>query len=327
MKIGITYDLREDYLKEGFTKEETAEFDKRETIDAIECTLNSLGYQTEKIGHIKNLCSRLNQGKKWDLVFNISEGLYGIGREAQVPGLLDAYNIPYVFSGPLVMALTLHKGMTKHIIKANGLATPDFYVVHKIEDINKINIPYPLFAKPVAEGTGKGINAKSIVCNKEQLKASCKYLLDKFKQPVLIEEFLSGREFTVGVVGTGDEARSIGLMEVILNEHAEQDVYSYDNKEDYLQRVEYILADDETAKACEQLAVASFRCLECEDGGRVDIRLDKNGVPNFIEINPLAGLNPIHSDLPILSQKNGISYKELIKMIMDSAIKKIKKTL
>ena len=321
MKIGLTYDLKDDYLREGFTEEQAAEFDKPETIEAIENTLKEFGFKTERIGNIKSLCRLLNENKRWDLVFNICEGIYGIGREAQVPALLDAFNIPYVFSGPLTLSLTLHKGMTKQIIRDCGLATPDFFVVNTKSDIEKINLTYPLFVKPLAEGTGKGISKKSVVNTFEELRELCTELIENYKQPALVEEFLPGREFTVGIVGTGDEAKSVGVMEVILNKNAEQNVYSYLNKDDYLKRVEYKIPERKIIQECEALALASYKCLNCEDGGRVDLRYDKNGIVNFIEINPLAGLNPIHSDLPILSRMNGISYKELIGMIMNSAIK------
>ena len=117
MKIGITYDLRDDYIAEGYTEEETAEFDHPRTIAAIEDTLQSLGYETDRIGHIRALARRLVAGNRWDLVFNIAEGLRGFGREAQVPALLDAWEIPYTFSDPLVLSLTLHKGLTKRVIR------------------------------------------------------------------------------------------------------------------------------------------------------------------------------------------------------------------
>jgi D-alanine-D-alanine ligase len=151
------------------------------------------------------------------------------------------------------------------------------------------------------------------------------YLLSTFKQPVLVEKFLPGREFTVGIIGTGDDARSIGLMEVILRQNAEKNVYSYFNKEEYKSVVEYSLAESGIAAACEKVAIDSWQALGCQDGGRIDIRCDENGIPNFIEVNPLAGLHPVNSDLTILASKNGISYEELIKMIMLSAIKKIRK--
>jgi D-alanine-D-alanine ligase len=325
MKIGFTYDLRSAYLAMGFSEEETAEFDRESTIEAIESVLKSLGFEVDRIGHVKQLVNRLNNGDSWDLVFNICEGMYGIAREAQVPALLDAYNIPYVFSSPLVLALTLDKGMTKRVIRDAGIATPDFIVLTKPEDISNVNLPFPLFAKPVAEGTGKGINAKSIIKNAEELKTTCLDLLTTYKQPVIVETYMSGREFTVGVVGTGEKARSTGGMEIVLREDAEQGVYSYTNKEECEQYTDYIPTSGEDKIKCEQLALEAFRVLGCEDGGRVDIRYDAAGNPNFLEINPLPGLHPEHSDLPILSALNGVSYHELMKMIMDSAVLKVKR--
>jgi D-alanine-D-alanine ligase len=325
MKIGITYDLREDYLKMGYTEEETAEFDQAGTINAIENTLKTLGYETERIGHFKSLAQALVTGKRWDMVFNICEGMYGIGREAQVPAILDAWNIPYVFSGPLVLSLTLHKAMTKRVIRDAGIPTPDFFVVNTEADISNVTLKFPLFAKPIAEGTGKGVDARSVINNAKELNDRCKYLLERFKQPVLVETFLSGREFTVGIVGTGDKARSVGVLEIILKENAEAKVYSYVNKEECEQLVEYVLVNDAFAKTCEKVSLDAWKVLECQDGGRVDVRYDDKGIPNFIEVNPLAGLHPLHSDLPILSHKNGIEYVELIRMIMQSALSKINK--
>jgi D-alanine-D-alanine ligase len=323
MKIGFTYDLRSVYLAMGFTDEETAEFDQESTIEAIESTLCQLGYETDRIGHVKQLVDRLHKGDRWDLVFNICEGMYGQTREAQVPALLDAYHIPYVFSSSLVMALTLDKGLTKRIIRDAGIATPDFYVVTKQEDIRKVSLPFPLFTKPVAEGTGKGVNSKSVVNNAVELEASCLFLLTDFKQPVLVETFMSGREFTVGITGTGDKARSVGVMEILLRENAESDVYSYTNKEECEELIDYVVTRGEDKLKCEELALDAFRVLGCEDGGRVDIRYDAAGNPNFLEINPLPGMHPLHSDLPILCTLNDISYPELMTMIMDSAKEKV----
>ena len=139
LKVGLTYDLRDDYLKEGYSLEETAEFDLPDTIDAIEKVILDNGYEACRIGNIKALIRSLAAGERWDLVFNIAEGLHGFGREAQIPALLDAYKIPYTFSDPLGQALTLHKGMTKHIVRSLGIPTPDFAVVDSAEDIARVN--------------------------------------------------------------------------------------------------------------------------------------------------------------------------------------------
>ncbi|MBU4262896.1 MAG: ATP-grasp domain-containing protein [Proteobacteria bacterium] len=324
MKFGMTYDLRADYLAAGYGEEETAEFDRPDTIDAIETALQNLGHEPVRIGNIQSLVKRLAAGERWDMVFNIAEGLYGFGREAAVPALLDAYRIPYTFSDPLMLSITLHKAMAKHIIRDVGLPTPDFAVVRSPEDIARINLPYPLFAKPIAEGTGKGVTAASKIASADQLDAVCRELLDTYKQPVLIETFLPGREFTVGIVGNGSKARSIGIMEVVLLANSDPDVYSYRNKEICEEVVEYRAVDDAEAREAVELALKVWHALDCRDSGRVDLRSDANGHPSFIEINPIAGLHPEHSDLCIIAGKFGMGYQQLIKEIVDAALGRVK---
>ncbi|EKD39994.1 MAG: hypothetical protein ACD_75C00212G0001, partial [uncultured bacterium] len=269
MKIGMTYDLRAEYLAAGFGEEETAEFDRPETIAAIENALRLLGHETVRIGNIQSLVKRLAIGERWDLVFNIAEGLYGFGREAAVPALLDSYRIPYTFSDPLVLTVTLQKAMAKRVIRDLGIPTPDFAEVCVPEDIAKINLPYPLFAKPVAEGTGKGVTAASKITSAKELEKVCRDLLAKYKQPVLVETFLPGREFTVGIVGNQERARSIGVIEVILLANSDPDVYSYRNKEICEEVVEYRAVDDPEAREAVELALQVWHGLGCRDSGRV----------------------------------------------------------
>jgi len=320
--VGLTYDLRDDYLREGYSQEETAEFDKPDTIEAIEEVILKNGHLTDRIGHVQALTRRLAAGDRWDLVFNIAEGLHGFGREAQVPALLDAYQIPYTFSGPLGQTLTLHKGMTKHVVRDLGIPTPDFAVVADPEDIDLVSLPYPLFAKPVAEGTGKGITALSKIDNTRDLRNVCIKLLNTFHQPVLVETYLPGREFTVGIIGSGKDARALGVMEVLLNPDAEQHAYSYDNKEHYENLVRYAAVVDAEARHAMEISLLAWRGLGLKDGGRIDLRSDARGIPHFIEVNSLAGLNPIRSDLPILCKLSGISYHQLITDILNSALKR-----
>ena len=327
MLIGLTYDLRSDYLAMGLSLEETAEFDKEETVAGIEDALRELGYATDRIGHAKALVKRLDAGDRWDLVFNICEGLEGVAREAQVPALLDLYGIPYVFSDPLVLALTLHKGMTKRVVRDAGVPTSDFCVYETAEDLAGLRFGPPFFVKPVAEGTGKGCSAKSIVRDRAELAAVCDGLAARFRQPALIEPYLSGREFTVGVTGTGRQAKVVGSMEIVLLSNAEKGVYSYSNKGNYEDRVVYRPGDaakDPVVAAAEKVALDAWRALGCRDGGRVDIRCDAEQKPLFLEVNPLAGLNPKDSDLPILARMSNVSYTQLIGRIMASATARIK---
>jgi len=326
MHIGLTYDLRREYLAAGFSEDETAEFDRPDTVDSIARALEQLGHTTDRIGHARQLASRLVQGEAWDLVFNIAEGLEGIAREAQIPAILDAYGIAYTFSDPLVMALTLHKGLTKTVVAAGGVPTPRFAVVESAADVPKIDLPFPLFAKPVAEGTGKGVSPASKTSDRAALQAVCEQLLAQYRQPVLVETYLPGREFTVGITGTGAAAAALGTIEIVLLECAEADAYSYINKERCEELVEYWLVHanrDEQVRAAEAVALDAWRILGCRDAGRVDLRCDAAGRPSFMEVNPLAGLHPEHSDLPILATKVGLPYVELIRRIIESATPRV----
>jgi D-alanine-D-alanine ligase len=322
MTIGLTYDLRSEYLAMGYSELDTAEFDREDTVISIENALHALGHKTERIGHAKQLAAALVAGKRWDLVFNIAEGLHGIGREAQVPSLLDLYEIAYTFSDPMVMSLTLHKGMTKRVIREAGIPTSDFRVVETDADIDAITFNPPFFVKPVAEGTGKGTSPDSIIDDRAKLKAACRRWIDEYRQPALVEPYLSGREFTVGILGTGEKAQVLGTVEVHLNETAEPGVYSYINKEKCEELVVYRLASakkDKTVAEAEAISLAAWRVLGCRDAGRIDIRCDACGRPLFMEVNPLAGIHPEHSDLPIICNQLGIPYLTLIERIIASA--------
>lgn len=332
MKIGLTYDLRDEYLAAGYSEEETAEFDRRDTIDAIEHAIRENGFETDRIGHAKQLIARLAAGDRWDLVFNICEGLRGSGREAQVPAILDVYEIPYTFSDPCVMAVCLDKAVTKSVVAHAGVPTPQFAVVIETNyprmhgDRLVAALRYPVFAKPIAEGTGKGVTPASRVETPEDLTAVCGTLLEQFRQPVLVEEFLPGREFTVGILGTGDDAVCLGTLEIVLLDQAEPDVYSYVNKERCEELVEYRLVDaasDDAVRQAEEIALAAWRALGCRDGGRLDLRCDPSGLPQFLEANPLAGLHPQHSDLPMIATAVGMEYVDLIGRILNSAVRRV----
>ncbi|HUB84625.1 MAG TPA: hypothetical protein VL971_02955 [Rhizomicrobium sp.] len=324
MRIGIAYDLRADYRAMGMSEEETAEFDAIETIEAIEEVLIDMGYEVARIGNVNALLTKLVAGERWDAVFNFCEGIRGSAREAQVPSILDVYGIPYVFSDPLTMAVTLEKSTAKRIVRDHGVPTADFALIEKPADIAKVNLPFPLFLKPVAEGSGKGVNARSKVEDKKALSAVARELLRKFKQPVLVETFLSGREFTVGITGTGEDAKVLGATEIVPKAGWVGDGYGFENKDTgWEERVEIVRASDKPeAKAAGQVALAAWRALRCRDGGRIDIRCDAQGKPHFIEVNPIAGLRPNHSDLCFIADYEGVSYAQLLGRIMESFLKR-----
>lgn len=322
--IGLVYDLRSDYLAEGYSPERVAEFDSDETIAAIEAALQSAGYRTERIGSARALAAALVAGRRWNLVFNIAEGLSGRSREAQAPAILELFDIGYTFSDPLVCAATLDKAVAKRLVRSARLPTPPFAVVREEADLAAVKLAYPLFAKPLAEGTGKGIHERSRLESPEQLAEVCRDLLARFAQPVLVEEYLPGREFTVAILGTGAEARVLGTMEIAVRQEVGTAIYSYETKEKCEQQVRYSAVPAGPLKRkVEKLALDCYRTLECRDGGRVDVRCDRRGRPAFMEVNPLPGLHPTHSDLPMIATQEGMAYADLLGAVVASATRRL----
>ena len=324
MRVGLTYDLRSDYLRQGYSLEETAEFDKEDTIDGLARAIGSHGHDVDRIGNVRALVERLAKGDRWDLVFNIAEGMYGIAREAQVPALLEAYGIACTFADAGVLSLCLHKGHTKAVLQAAGVRTAPFAVIEREDDLARVDMPYPLFVKPVAEGTGKGITPRSIVRDAAALGPAVRELLALHRQPVLVEPYLNGREFTVGLLGSGASARTVAAMEVHLGAEAEQGLYSYFNKENWEGRVTYSIATDAQAQEAEAVALAAWRALGCRDAGRADLRAGSDGRVYFLEVNPLAGINAEISDLPIMWRMLGRRYEDLVGIILDEAATRVK---
>lgn len=321
MRIGFVYDLRDDYRALGYSDEETAEFDSVETIEAIEAAMTRLGHLVVRVGHGRELARRFVAGERFDLVFSIAEGLKGRSREAQVPALCELFDQPYVFSDPLTMAVTLDKAVAKRIVRDAGIPTAPFLVFERDGQDLSGWTHYPAFVKPLAEGTGKGCEKASMVSDLAGLEAAARSILARYRQPALIESYLPGREFTVGILGTGEAARVVGVLEIVLLTQAGADagVYSYLNKEECERLVEYRKANDAEAMRAADRALAAHIALDCRDAARHDLRSDARGEPVFLEVNPIAGLHPSHSDLPILAEQHGMAYDDLLRQIIDSA--------
>lgn len=323
LRIGLTYDLRSDYLALGYSEEQTAEFDAEVTIRGLETAIAENGYEPCRVGNIFSLCERLAAGERWDMVFNIAEGLRGTARESQVPCLLDAYGIPYTMSDPLVNAVTLDKELAKKVVRDAGINTPASRLVTCIKDLKGLDMKFPLFAKPVGEGTGKGVSIASKVKDADGLMKTCRTLLGQFNQPVLVEEYLPGREFTVGVIGNGSGAAAVGTMEIIFLSDKAEPIYSYEVKEFWEKHVRYDFPGRcDYRTEVEALAVKAYRVLGCRDCSRVDIRYDREGRPAFIEVNTLPGLNPEHSDLPMIAREAGMSFRELVGGVLGAALRR-----
>ena len=320
LSIGLCYDSKEEYLAAGHSKLEVAEFDDEGVISGLEDTLSGLGHRVERVGRGRALAARLVAGDRWDLVFNVTEGLRGRAREAQVPALCELFDQPYTFSDPVTCGLTLDKSLAKRIVRDKGLPTPGFIVVRSLSDIDSRINGNPMFVKPLAEGSSKGVGAYSIVSNRKQLIKTCTRLLPDFPTGLLVEELLPGREVTVGVVGNGLRARVVAVMEVVWTDRSEVEAYTQLNKDEYLDRMEYRLVTGEPlADQAAELALAVVEALDCRDAARVDMRCDPAGKLSFIEVNPLPGLHPVRSDLPIMARMAGLSYDDLLGEIVTAA--------
>ncbi|MFZ2414961.1 MAG: ATP-grasp domain-containing protein [Minisyncoccia bacterium] len=331
MKIGITYNLSPEAMASDETPNDRAdEFDSIETVENIEKGIISAGHEPIRLGFGLEAMHKLEK-EPVDLVFNIAEGLYGRAREAQMPALLDMMKIPYTFSDTLTTSLALNKTLTKQVLMAEGINTPDFWYVDTLnqleEIINSGKINYPLFVKPSSEGSSMGINEKSRIASDEGLREQVALLLSMYPgSHALIETFLPGREVTVGVIGNEDP-QILGIMSFRLLSGVEKDFFYTPeikhNWEKYLVPECPAKLTPEEYEKVSTLALRVFKILHCRDCARIDIRFDANNEPSFVEINPLAGLTKGKSDIPVMAEFMGISYEKLIGRIIEETIKRI----
>jgi len=322
--VGIAFDLRKDFEGLDLGKvpdDRLEEYDSEETVQAIAVALTSLGYVPRLLGGGRGFIEKVLREPP-DLVFNIAEGFGTRSREAHVPAVCEMLRIPCTHSDPLTAALTLDKGLAKQVVVAAGVATPkSVTVTSSVFDASALS--FPVIAKPSFEGSSMGVRRRSRVTQPSDLRAVVEEMLGDYRQPVLIEEFQTGPELTVGILGNGDRARVIASMEITpTHGNPSEFVYGIEAKRNYKVEVAYHvpprLPPAEIARA-ESLALAAYRALGCRDVGRVDVRFGGDGAPRFIEVNPLPGLNPVTGDLCILSGRIGMEYPALIGAIVDEA--------
>ncbi len=326
MRIGIACDLRADQTVEQDAPDDILEeYDSQSTVDAIAAALRDLGHEPVELGGGRRFLEwALSRAGSVDLVFNIAEGRGSRSREAHVPAVCEMLGIAFTGSDPLTLALSLDKALAKRVAASHGVATAPFCLIDRPESLDQGVLPgLPAIAKLNAEGSSMGVRRNAVCATEDALKARVRELFAAYRAPVLVERFVGGLEVTVGILGTGDESRVAGVMEIAPRRVTSTPfVYSLEIKRSYRDEVDYYAPPRlaaSTIDSIERCALAAYRALGCRDVGRVDLRLDEHGEPCLIEVNPLPGLHPEDGDFPVLWELLGRGYNELIAAIVESA--------
>ncbi|HYF91489.1 MAG TPA: ATP-grasp domain-containing protein [Symbiobacteriaceae bacterium] len=326
LTVGLMYNLgKNEPPEEGEPPDAHAELDSEQTVKAIAAALTSVGHEVVRIEGDEEAYPKLRAVRP-DIVFNICEGLRGESRESQIPALLEMLGIPYTGSGVLALALSLDKAAAKKMLLYHGVPTPAFKTIAPGEMIDWNGLRFPLFVKPANEGSSMGITPDSKVDTPSELVERVQYVHDMYRQAALVEEFIDGREFTVGLVGN-ENPTIFPIMElnygIVPTGHG--NIYSYQFKKEW-DADEYYLCPAPVDQATEQLlkrtAFAAFRALGCVDVARVDIRMGADGIPYVLEVNALPGLSPGFSDLCRQADKGGYTYEQLVNSILDAALQR-----
>jgi len=323
-RVGLTYDLKTDYtFKAGDPPDANAEFDHPSTIDVIAKAIESQGFKVKKIGNVSNLLETIDN-LDVDIVFNISEGTTGRNRESQVPIILEMAGIPFVGADALTLGLTLDKVMAKKIFLADKIYTPKFFELKSADALTGTDhMKYPMIIKPRFEGSSKGLSENSKVNNIDELKKQVDYVVNTYKQPALIEEFISGQEFTVVVIGN-EPAEALPVVQIKIDGRLKLNDKFYTFARITSDRLEYICPariDKDLENKIKELAVRTFDAVECRDFGRVDFRVDSDGKPYVLEINPLPSLST-EDVFPLVAKEIGLSYEEILGKILNCALKR-----
>jgi D-alanine-D-alanine ligase len=325
--VGLTYDLKTDYeFKEGDPVDANAEFDHPSTIDRISAAIESRGFKTRKIGNVSSLLD--NIGKlDVDIVFNISEGLHGRNRESQVPIILEMAGIPFVGADALTLGMTLDKVMAKKIFIAEKIPTPRFFEVKADPEGNSAvssdHLQYPLFVKPRFEGSSKGLNESSRVESPEELKKQVEYVIRTYKQPALVEEFIRGEEFTVAIIGN-DPPEVMPIVQIKIEGRLKLRDKFYTFGHITSEKLQYVCPariNEDMKNKITALALKTYEAVECKDFGRIDFRVDEDGKPYVLEINPLPSLST-EDVFMVVANAVGMTYNDIIGKILNSALKR-----
>lgn len=323
MKLAICYNLKKGKALKahGNWHDADAEYEDRETIDALVNALEAYsGNPVVRLPCDRDLAKRL-ESENMDLVFNIAEGWGGRNREAYAPSLFEIYGIPYTGSDGLALSLTLDKALAKKVLQAEGLPTPEYFVVRDLPELEGRTLPFPLFVKPCHEGTSKGIRNFSKVNNRQELRRVVAWVLENYRQPALVERFINGPEWAVSILGNGPDCNILPLAEIRFT--PENPFYSFECKTLVDEEVRCPGAADRTLRErMEQISLTAYRVFGCRDLARLDLRIDETGEPYIIEVNPLPGLSTKYSLFPIQAAAAGLEYKQMVRTIVETAMKR-----
>ena len=322
MRVGFVYNVRSAGAGEHAGDGE-AEFDAPETIEAIREAIAATGHDVVGLEADRTLPAALAAAGV-DVVFNIAEGAGSRSRESQVPALLDLLGIPYTGSDAVTLGVTLDKSLAKAVVSAAGLATPLGIVLNTGDEPLPDGFRLPAVVKPLHEGSSKGIAADSVVADEDRLRERARAVIGRYGQPVLCEEYMAGREITVGLLGS--PVRVLPPMEVIFLGDEERPLYSFDVKRRFEELVRYEVParlEDAELAALERDSLAAFAALGCRDVSRFDFRLADDGTPTFLECNPLPGLAPGVGDITFIAEAAGISFEALIGEILECALRRL----
>lgn len=320
--VGILYNCKGE--THGGPPDAEAEYDSMDTVSAIREALDSGGFRTVLMECDRSLPQRLAE-THIDIAFNIAEGRGGRGREAEVPALLNLLGIPFTGSDETALCIALDKALCKRLLSSYRIRTPRYRIFQPGREIRPTGLSFPVIVKPNAEGSSKGIPDDCIARNLEELRNLADREVHLYGGSVLAEEYIAGREFTVGLLGNGETLRVFPPMEIVFRENADGDlpVYSYGVKQNYQSFVDYRCPprlEAEVQLEMTDTARRIFQALGCRDFARVDFRLDRKGKLYFLEINPLPGLAPGYSDYPMLAEFSGVSYRELVLSVLRAGL-------
>lgn len=319
MKIGFCYDKFDSHPLHNKIDDVTAEYESEDTIAAQEKILSKLG-EVIKLPWHSDIFMDIKKHNP-DVIFNITESYGSRSRESYIPDICEMLAIPYTGSDGVALGVSLDKELTKHIARSLGIKTPDFIKVNSIEEVNNISLEYPLFVKPNSEGASMGIRQNSCVNNKEELTGLVQELIERYHEPVLIEEFVAGREFAVAVIGN-NRPDTFPTAEILV-EDGNFPFYSYEFKSAHQKTIKCPAEiSEELEEEMERDSLNIFHALGCRDMARADFKLNDSGEPLFLEINPLPGLSPHYSVYPIQAAAGGMELEEIIHNLIDYALKR-----